>query len=75
MVALSTPTEREKTQMSFQRYMPHLPAGSEVTLFDCSWYNRAGVERMMGRATAVKKRNTAKLTLILPPLHYTHGGL
>jgi polyphosphate kinase 2 len=51
VVALGTPTEREKTQMYFQRYMPHLPAGGEVVLFDRSWYNRAGVERVMGFAT------------------------
>jgi polyphosphate kinase 2 len=51
VVALSAPTEREKSQMYFQRYMPHLPAGGEVVLFDRSWYNRAGVERVMGYAT------------------------
>jgi polyphosphate kinase 2 len=51
VVALGVPTEREKTQMYFQRYMPHLPAGGEVVLFDRSWYNRAGVERVMGFAT------------------------
>jgi polyphosphate kinase len=51
VVALGTPTEREKTQMYFQRYMPHLPSGGEVVLFDRSWYNRAGVERVMGFAT------------------------
>jgi polyphosphate kinase len=50
-VALGTPTEREKSQMYFQRYMPHLPAAGEVVLFDRSWYNRAGVERVMGFAT------------------------
>ena len=50
-VALATPTEREKSQMYFQRYMPHLPAAGEVTIFDRSWYNRAGVERVMGFAT------------------------
>ena len=48
VVALSTPTEREKSQMYFQRYMVHLPAAGEVVLFDRSWYNRAGVERVMG---------------------------
>ena len=48
VVALPSPTEREKSQMYFQRYMPHLPAGGEVVLFDRSWYNRAGVERVMG---------------------------
>jgi polyphosphate kinase len=51
VVALPAPTEREKTQMYIQRYIPHLPAGGEVVLFDRSWYNRAGVERVMGFAT------------------------
>jgi polyphosphate kinase 2 len=50
-VALPAPTEREKSQMYIQRYMPHLPAAGEVVLFDRSWYNRAGVERVMGFAT------------------------
>jgi len=48
VVALPAPTEREKTQMYFQRYMPHLPAAGEIVIFDRSWYNRAGVERVMG---------------------------
>lgn len=48
VVALPAPTEREKTQMYIQRYLPHLPAGGEVVIFDRSWYNRAGVERVMG---------------------------
>jgi len=48
VVALPAPTEREKTQMYAQRYLPHLPAGGEVVIFDRSWYNRAGVERVMG---------------------------
>ncbi|TLN21094.1 polyphosphate kinase 2 [bacterium] len=48
VVALPTPTEREKTQWYFQRYAPHLPAAGEIVLFDRSWYNRAGVERVMG---------------------------
>jgi polyphosphate kinase 2 len=48
VVALGTPTEREKTQWYFQRYAPHLPAAGEMVLFDRSWYNRAGVERVMG---------------------------
>ncbi len=47
VVALGTPTEREKTQWYFQRYAPHLPAAGEMVLFDRSWYNRAGVERVM----------------------------
>jgi polyphosphate kinase len=51
VVALGTPTDREKSQMYFQRYMPYLPAAGEVVLFDRSWYNRAGVERVMGFAT------------------------
>ena len=48
VVALSAPTEREKSQMYVQRYLPHLPSGGEVVIFDRSWYNRAGVERVMG---------------------------
>jgi len=51
VVALAAPTEREKTQWYFQRYVPHLPAGGEIVLFDRSWYNRAGVERVMGFCT------------------------
>jgi len=51
VVALGTPTEREKTQWYFQRYAPHLPAAGEMALFDRSWYNRAGVERVMGFCT------------------------
>lgn len=47
VVALGTPTEKEKTQWYFQRYVPHLPAAGEMVLFDRSWYNRAGVERVM----------------------------
>ncbi len=50
-VALAAPTEREKSQMYVQRYLPHLPAGGEVVIFDRSWYNRAGVERVMGFCT------------------------
>jgi polyphosphate kinase 2 (PPK2 family) len=45
------PSDREKTQWYFQRYVPHLPAGGEIVLFDRSWYNRAGVERVMGFAS------------------------
>jgi polyphosphate kinase 2 len=52
VVALPAPTERERTQWYFQRYVPHLPAAGEIVLFDRSWYNRAGVERVMGFATA-----------------------
>jgi polyphosphate kinase 2 len=48
---LSKPTERERTQWYFQRYVPHLPSGGEIVLFDRSWYNRSGVERVMGFAS------------------------
>jgi polyphosphate kinase 2 (PPK2 family) len=51
VVALPAPTEREKSQMYAQRYIPHLPAAGEVVIFDRSWYNRAGVERVMGFCT------------------------
>src|SRR5262249_206695 len=48
VIALPAPTEREKSQMYVQRYLPHLPASGEIVIFDRSWYNRAGVERVMG---------------------------
>ena len=51
VVALGTPSDREKTQWYFQRYVPHLPAAGEIILFDRSWYNRAGVEKVMGFCT------------------------
>ncbi len=51
VAALPAPTERERTQWYFQRYVTHLPAGGEIVLFDRSWYNRAGVERVMGFCT------------------------
>jgi len=51
VVALPAPNERERTQWYFQRYLPHLPAAGEIVLFDRSWYNRAGVERVMGFCT------------------------
>ena len=56
VVALGTPTEREKTQWYFQRYIPHLPAAGEMVLFDRSWYNRAGVEHVMGFCTPEEYR-------------------
>jgi len=64
VVALPAPTEREKSQMPSQRYMPHLPAAGEVVIFDRSWYNRAGVERIMGFCTDEE----AKRFLIVAPL-------
>ncbi len=56
VVALGTPSDREKTQWYFQRYVPHLPAEGEMVLFDRSWYNRAGVERVMGFCTEEEYR-------------------
>lgn len=52
VIALPAPTEREKSQMYIQRYIPHLPASGEIVIFDRSWYNRAGVERVMGFCSA-----------------------
>ena len=63
VVALPAPTEREKSQMYIQRYFPHLPAGGEIVIFDRSWYNRAGVERVMGFCT--EKKPSVSLTLCL----------
>jgi polyphosphate kinase 2 len=51
VMALPAPTDREKSQMYLQRYLPHLPAAGEIVIFDRSWYNRAGVERVMGFCT------------------------
>ncbi|WP_454654474.1 polyphosphate kinase 2 [Bosea beijingensis] len=51
VVALPPPTERERSQMYVQRYLPHLPAAGEIVIFDRSWYNRAGIERVMGYCT------------------------
>ncbi|NZA26657.1 polyphosphate kinase 2 [Luteimonas sp. SJ-92] len=56
VAALPKPSEREQTQWYFQRYIAHLPAAGEITLFDRSWYNRAGVERVMGFATPAQVR-------------------
>lgn len=56
VVALPAPTEREKTQWYFQRYVPYLPAAGEIVIFDRSWYNRAGVERVMGFCTDAEYR-------------------
>ena len=56
VVALPAPSNREKTQMYFQRYIPHFPAAGEVIIFDRSWYNRAGVEHVMGFCTEEEHR-------------------
>lgn len=60
VVALPAPTEREKSQMYFQRYMPYLPAAGEIVIFDRSWYNRAGVERVMGFCSDEQARRFLK---------------
>ena len=62
VVALPAPSDREKTQWYFQRYVPHLPAGGEIVLFDRSWYNRAGVERVMGFAIGGAGRGSSSAT-------------
>ena len=60
LIALPAPTEREKTQIYMQRYLAHLPAGGEVVIFDRSWYNRAGVEHVMGFCTEEEYKNFLK---------------
>ena len=70
VVALGTPTEREKTQWYFQRYVAHLPAAGEIVLFDRSWYNRAGVEHVMGFCT---RRRVSRIPARLPGVR-AHAG-
>ena len=65
VVALPSPTEREKSQMYIQRYIPHLPAAGEIVIFDRSWYNRAGVERVMGFCT---EQQTTRFLEMAPPV-------
>src|SRR5580693_2620217 len=62
VLALPAPTEREKTQMYIQRYLPHLPAAGEVVIFDRSWYNRAGVERVMEFCTEEQVKRFPEVT-------------
>jgi polyphosphate kinase 2 len=62
VVALPAPTEREKSQMYLQRYVPNLPAAGEVVIFDRSWYNRAGVERVMGFCTEEQVKHFLQMT-------------
>jgi polyphosphate kinase len=74
VVALPAPTEREKSQMYVQRYMRHLPAAGEIVIFDRSWYNRAGVERIMGFCSM----DAAKRFLAMTPLvekTFTESGI
>jgi polyphosphate kinase 2 len=68
VVALPAPTEREKSQMYVQRYIPHLPAAGEIVIFDRSWYNRAGVERVMGFCTEEQAKHFLEVT---PPVEKT----
>ena len=61
VIALTAPTEREKSQMYIQRYLPYLPAAGEIVIFDRSWYNRAGVERVMGFCTEEQAQEFLKV--------------
>src|SRR2546429_2510540 len=74
VVALPAPTEREKSQMYVQRYLPHFPAAGEVVIFDRSWYNRAGVEHVMGFCTQVEYERFLKLTPLFEK-HVVDGGM
>ena len=73
VIALPTPTEREKTQMYAQRYLPHLPAAGEVVIFDRSWYNRAGVERVMGFCTDEQAQQFLRMTPLFEQLMIKSG--
>lgn len=75
IVALPTPTERQRTQWYFQRYVDHLPAGGEIRLFDRSWYNRAGVERVMNFCTPEEYRRFLHQTPIFERLLIEDGIL
>ena len=70
LVALPAPSDREKSQMYLQRYMQHFPAAGEVVIFDRSWYNRAGVERVMGFCT---ERTVQPIPGELPGSREVHG--
>jgi polyphosphate kinase 2 (PPK2 family) len=70
VVALPTPTEREKSQMYVQRYVQHFPAGGEVVIFDRSWYNRARVERVMGFC---KQEETERFLELVPACWYDYS--
>jgi polyphosphate kinase 2 len=73
VVALPAPTEREKSQMYAQRYLPHLPAAGEVVIFDRSWYNRAGVERVMGFCTEEQARGFLQMVPLFERLMVNSG--
>jgi len=73
VVALPAPTEREKTQMYSQRYIPHFPAAGEVVIFDRSWYNRAGVERVMGFCTEEQAKRFLEVVPLFEKLVVEEG--
>ena len=73
VVALPAPTEREKSQMYVQRYLPHLPAAGEIVIFDRSWYNRAGVERVMGFCTEEQAHGFLKVVPLFEKLMVDSG--
>ena len=73
VIALPAPTEREKSQMYAQRYLPHLPAAGEVVIFDRSWYNRAGVERVMGFCSEDTSRGFLKMVPLFEKLMVDSG--
>ena len=76
VVALPAPSDRELTQWYFQRYVPHLPAAGEIVLFDRSWYNRAGVERVMGFASEAQVEDssaTCRIRADARPLRHRPG--
>jgi polyphosphate kinase 2 len=73
VIALPAPTEREKSQMYAQRYLPHLPAAGEIVIFDRSWYNRAGVERVMGFCTEEEAQRFLKVAPLFEKLMVESG--
>jgi len=73
VIALPAPTEREKTQMYAQRYVPLLPAAGEVVIFDRSWYNRAGVERVMGFCTEQQAKRFLEVTPLFEKMMVESG--
>jgi polyphosphate kinase len=74
VVALPAPSDREKTQMYFQRYLQHFPAAGEIVIFDRSWYNRAGVEPVMGFCTESEHRRFLELCPLIEE-YIVHGGI
>jgi polyphosphate kinase len=73
VVALPAPTEREKSQMYAQRYVPHFPAAGEIVIFDRSWYNRAGVERVMGFCTEQQAKDFLAVVPLVEKLMVASG--